>query len=148
MPAEVGQPAPDFSLYDTDRNVRTLQEFRGKTVVLAFFPGAFTGVCTTEACTLRDSIADFEGMNAQVLGISVDGPFAQKAWTDANSVNYPFLSDFNRQAANAYDVALPAWQGWKATRPVTAPSLSSTARAPSSTAGLPPPPSTSPITTP
>ena len=51
MPAEVGQPAPDFSLYDTDRNVRTLQEFRGKTVVLAFFPGAFTGVCTTEACT-------------------------------------------------------------------------------------------------
>ena len=111
MPAEVGQPAPDFSLYDTDRNVRTLQEFRGKTVVLAFFPGAFTGVCTTEACTLRDSIADFEGMNAQVLGVSVEGPFAQKAWTDANSVNYPFLSDFNRQAANAYDVALPGLAG-------------------------------------
>ena len=100
MPAEVGQPAPDFSLYDTDRNVRTLQEFRGKTVVLAFFPGAFTGVCTTEACALRDSLSDFEGMNAQVLGVSVDGPFAQKAWADANSVNYPFLSDFNRQAAN------------------------------------------------
>ena len=111
MPAEVGQPAPDFSLYDTDRNVRTLEEFRGKTVVLAFFPGAFTGVCTTEACALRDSVPDFDGMNAQVLGISVDGPFAQKAWTDANSVNYPFLSDFNRAAVNAYDVALPGLAG-------------------------------------
>ena len=111
MPAEVGQPAPDFSLYDTDRNVRTLQEFRGKTVVLAFFPGAFTGVCTTEACTLRDSISEFDGMNAQVLGITVDGPFAQKEWSTQNSVNYPFLSDFNRQAVNAYDVALPGLAG-------------------------------------
>ena len=111
MPAEVGQPAPDFSLYDTDRNVRTLQEFRGKTVVLAFFPGAFTGVCTTEACTLRDSIPEFDGMNAQVLGITVDGPFAQKEWTTQNSVNYPFLSDFNRAAVNAYDVALPGLAG-------------------------------------
>ncbi len=111
MPADVGQPAPDFSLYDTDRAVRTLQEFRGKTVVLAFFPGAFTGVCTTEACTLRDSIPEFDGMNAQVIGITVDGPFAQKEWTTQNSVNYPFLSDFNRQAVNAYDVALPGLAG-------------------------------------
>ena len=111
MPAAVGQPAPDFALYDTDRNVRTLQEFRGKTVILAFFPGAFTGVCTTEACALRDGLADFEGMNAQVLGVTVDGPFAQKAWADANSVNYPFLSDFNREAVNAYDVALPGLAG-------------------------------------
>ena len=111
MPAEVGQPAPDFSLYDTDRNVRTLAEFRGKTVVLAFFPGAFTGVCTTEACALRDSVADLNEMNAQVVGITVDPPFAQKAWADANSVNYPFLSDFNRQAVNAYGVALPNLAG-------------------------------------
>ena len=111
MPAAVGQPAPDFALYDTDRNVRTLQEFRGKTVILAFFPGAFTGVCTTEACALRDGLADFEGMNAQVIGVTVDGPFAQKAWADANSVNYPFLSDFNREAVNAYDVALPGLAG-------------------------------------
>ena len=111
MPAEVGQPAPDFSLYDTDRNVRTLAEFRGKTVVLAFFPGAFTGVCTTEACALRDSVADLNQMNAQVVGVTVDPPFAQKAWADANEVNYPFLSDFNRQAVNAYGVALPNLAG-------------------------------------
>ena len=107
MAAEVGSAAPEFSLYDTDRQVRTLGEFRGKTAVLAFFPGAFPGVCTAEACALRDSLGEFEGMNAQVQGISVDGPFAQKAWTDANGVNYPFLSDFNREAVNAYDVALP-----------------------------------------
>ena len=111
MPAEVGSAAPEFSLYDTDRNVRTLSEFRGKTVVLAFFPGAFTGVCTTEACTLRDSVADLNGLNAQVVGITVDPPFAQKAWSDANSVNYPFLSDFNREAVNAYGVALPNLAG-------------------------------------
>ena len=111
MPAEVGSAAPEFSLYDTDRNVRTLSEFRGKTVVLAFFPGAFTGVCTTEACTLRDSVADLNGLNAQVVGITVDPPFSQKAWSDANSVNYPFLSDFNREAVNAYGVALPNLAG-------------------------------------
>ena len=111
MAAEVGSAAPEFSLYDTDRNVRTLAEFRGKTVVLAFFPGAFTGVCTTEACALRDSLGEFEGMNAQVLGVSVDGPFAQKAWADGNNVNYPFLSDFNREAVNAYGVALPGLAG-------------------------------------
>ncbi len=111
MPATVGQPAPDFSLYDTDRNRRSLADYRGATLVLAFFPGAFTGVCTTEACTLRDGLADFQAMNAQVVGVTVDGPFAQKAWSDANSVNFPFLSDFERQATNAYDVALPNLAG-------------------------------------
>ena len=106
MAAEVGQAAPDFSLYDTDRQQRTLSEFRGKNVVLAFFPGAFTGVCTTEMCTLRDQISQYNSMNAQVIGITVDPPFAQKAWADQNNVNYPFLSDFNRQAVNEYGVAL------------------------------------------
>ena len=69
MPAEVGQQAPDFTLYDTDRKQRSLSEFKGKNVVLAFFPGAFTGVCTTEMCALRDRIDEFNSMNAQVLGI-------------------------------------------------------------------------------
>lgn len=111
MPAVVGQPAPDFSLHDTDRNVRTLEEFRGKTLVIAFFPGAFTGVCTTEACALRDAAAELNELNAQVVGVSVDPPFSQKAWADANGVNYPFLSDFNRVAVQAYDVALPNLAG-------------------------------------
>ena len=107
MAAEVGQAAPDFTLYDTERKRRSLSEFKGKNVVLAFFPGAFTGVCTTEACALRDQVDQFNSMNAQVVGITVDPPFSQKAWVDANNVNYPFLSDFNRQTVNDYDVALP-----------------------------------------
>lgn len=102
MAVEVGQPAPDFTLYDTDRKQRSLSEFKGKNVVLAFFPGAFTGVCTTEMCTLRDNIDQFNSMNAQVIGITVDPPFAQKAWTDQNKVNYPFLSDFGREVVNQY----------------------------------------------
>jgi peroxiredoxin len=102
MAVDVGQSAPDFTLYDTDRKQRSLSEFKGKNVVLAFFPGAFTGVCTTEMCALRDNIDQFNSMNAQVIGITVDPPFAQKAWTDQNKVNYPFLSDFSREVVNQY----------------------------------------------
>lgn len=107
MAVEVGQAAPDFSLYDTERQKRSLGEFKGKNVVLAFFPGAFTGVCTTEMCTLRDRIDQYNSMNAQVIGITVDPPFSQKVWIDQNNVTYPFLSDFNREVVNLYDVALP-----------------------------------------
>ena len=107
MAVEVGQKAPEFSLYDQDRKERSLSEFKGKNVVLAFYPGAFTGTCTTEMCTLRDKADQFKSLNAQLLGISVDSPFAQKAWADANNLNFPILSDFNRQVVNQYDVALP-----------------------------------------
>ena len=106
MAVEVGQPAPEFSLFDTDRTRRALSDFRGQNVVLAFVPGAFTGGCTTEMCALRDQSDQFNSMNAQVLGISVDPPFSQKAWADANNLNFPMLSDFNREAVNQYDVAL------------------------------------------
>ena len=111
MAVEVGQTAPEFSLYDQDRKERSLDEFKGKNVVLAFYPGAFTGTCTTEMCALRDRIDQFNSLNAQVLGISVDPPFAQKAWADANNLNFPILSDFNRQVVNQYDVALPNLAG-------------------------------------
>lgn len=106
MTVEVGQPAPGFTLYDGDRNQRSLSDFKDKNVVLAFYPGAFTGVCTTEMCALRDRVDQFNSMDAQVLGISVDAPFAQKAWSDANNLNFPLLSDFTRQVVNEYDVAL------------------------------------------
>ena len=107
MAINIGDPAPGFTLYDQDRNERSLAEFKGKNVVLAFYPGAFTGVCTTEMCALRDQASQFNALNAQVLGISVDGPFAQKAWADDNNLNFPVLSDFNREVVNQYDVALP-----------------------------------------
>jgi len=103
MAVEIGKKAPDFKLYDTDRKERSLAEFTGKKVVLAFYPGAFTGVCTKELCNFRDSLAKFNGMNAQVVGISVDPPFSNKAFADQNKLNFPILSDFNRTAVKAYD---------------------------------------------
>ena len=106
MAVEVGQAAPEFSLYDADRNRQSLSDLKGKNVVLAFYPGAFTGVCTTEMCALRDQMDQFNSLNAQVLGISVDPPFSQKAWADANGLNFPLLSDYTHQVVNLYDVAL------------------------------------------
>ena len=111
MAAEVGQAAPEFNLYDSDRQQRKLSDFKGKNVVLAFYPGAFTGVCTTEMCTFRDRFDALNSMNAQVLGISVDTPFSQKAFSDANNLNFPLLSDFERKAINAYGVPLPNFAG-------------------------------------
>ena len=111
MAVEVGQAAPDFTLYDTDRNQRRLSEFKGKNVVLAFFPGAFTGACTNEMCTFRDQLDQFNSLNAQVIGITVDPPFAQAAWASQNNVNYPFLSDFNREVVNQYGLAFPNLAG-------------------------------------
>ena len=111
MAVEVGMAAPDFSLYDADRKATNLSDFRGKNVVLAFYPGAFTGVCTTEMCTFRDRMDGLNSLNAQVLGISVDGAFAQKAFSDQNNLNFPLLSDFQRETVTQYDLAIPNFAG-------------------------------------
>jgi len=111
MPVEIGQRVPDVALVSPDRKVVKLSEFLGKPTVLAFFPGAFTGVCTKEACTFRDSMARFAGVNGQVIGISVDSPFAQKAFADANRLNFTFLSDFNRHAVKAFGIEDPNFAG-------------------------------------
>ncbi len=111
MAITVGQSAPDFTLHETPQQQRSLSDYRGRNVVIAFFPGAFTGVCTTEMCALRDRIDQFSSMNAEVIGITVDPPFAQAAWKSANNVEYTFLSDYNREVVNAYDVALPGLAG-------------------------------------
>jgi glutaredoxin-dependent peroxiredoxin len=111
MAVEVGQPAPDFTLYDTDRQQRKLSEFKGKNVVLAFFPAAFSGVCTKEMCTFRDQTQQLNSMNAQVVGVSVDPQGAQKAFADQNNLQFPILSDFNREVTNQYGVAWPNFGG-------------------------------------
>ncbi len=111
MAAEVGQKAPEFNLFDQDKQERKLSDSKGKNVVLAFFPGAFTGVCTTEMCTFRDRFDTCNSMNAQVFGISVDAIFSQKAFSDANNLNFPLLSDYKREVVNAYGVALPNFAG-------------------------------------
>jgi peroxiredoxin len=103
MSVEIGKKAPDFKLYDTDRKERSLAEFAGKKVVLAFYPGAFTGVCTKELCNFRDSLSKFNNLNAQVIGISVDPPFSNKAFADQNKLSFPILSDFSRQTVKSFD---------------------------------------------
>jgi len=97
-----GSKAPEFTLFDTEKKPRTLSEFRGKNVVLAFFPGAFTGVCTKELCTFRDAMANFNNLNAQVVGISVDSPFANKAFAAQNNLQFPLLSDYSREVCKQY----------------------------------------------
>jgi peroxiredoxin len=102
MALKVSDKAPDFKLFDTERTERSLSEFLSKKTVVAFFPGAFTGVCTKELCAFRDSLTNFNSMNAQVVGISVDSPFANKAFASANQLTFPLLSDYTRTSAKSY----------------------------------------------
>jgi peroxiredoxin len=111
MAVTVGNKAPDFTLVDADRKPRSLKEFQGKNIVLAFFPGAFTGVCTKELCTFRDSMSRFNELNAQVLGISVDAPFANKAFATQNNLQFPLLSDYSRTALKAYGIVHEGFAG-------------------------------------
>jgi len=113
MPIKLGDNAPDFTLKDTDRNDRSLKEFLGKKIVLAFFPGAFTGVCTKEMCTFRDSLSNLSGLNAQIVAVSVDSPFSNKAFADANGLKFPVLSDYNRDAIKKYGIVHDGFAGLK-----------------------------------
>jgi peroxiredoxin len=111
MAVEVGQPAPDVQLVDYDRKAIKISDLRGKPTVLAFFPGAFTNTCTKEMCAFRDHLATFNTLNAQVVGISVDMPYSQKAFAEANGLNFPLLSDYNREAVRAFGVEDPNFAG-------------------------------------
>ncbi|MBI4548765.1 MAG: peroxiredoxin [Ignavibacteriae bacterium] len=102
MSLKVGDKALDFTLIDTERKERSLKEFLGKKTVLALFPGAFTGVCTKEMCTFRDSMSELNNMSAQVVAISVDSPFSNKAFAEANKLTFPVLSDYTRQIIKHY----------------------------------------------
>jgi peroxiredoxin len=112
MSVQVGQQAPQFSLHDTDRNVVNLADLKGKNVLLLFFPMAFTGVCTTELCNVRDNIALYNNANAQVLGISVDSPFTLAKFKAEQNLNFPLLSDFNKTASADYGAIYESFIGW------------------------------------
>jgi peroxiredoxin len=113
-PAEIGARAPDFTLMDEERRPVTLSAQLGSdTIVLAFFPGAFSGTCTKEMCVLRDSLSQFKGLGAKVFGISVDTFFVLKAWADQQHFGFPLLSDFNKEAIRLYDVVNPDMIGLK-----------------------------------
>ncbi len=113
MSVEIGRNPPDFQLPDQDRKQRTLRDFLGKKTVLAFFPGAFTSVCTKEMCTLRDSMAAFNGLNAQVVGIDVNDPFTNRAFADANNLQFPILSDYTRETVRKFNVFHEDFAGFK-----------------------------------
>ncbi|MGI0091519.1 MAG: peroxiredoxin [Nitrososphaerales archaeon] len=99
---EVGQNAPDVELVDSERKPAKISDYRGKPTVLLFYPGAFTGVCTKEMCNMRDNLSKYNQLGVSVVGISVDGPFANNAFKSANNINFPLLSDYNREAVKTY----------------------------------------------
>ena len=114
MSVDVGSKAPDFTLMDQDRQPVTLSSVvQSGPVVLAFFPAAFSSTCQSELCTLRDSIAMLGAEQAQVLGISTDTFFALKEFADQQQLNFPLLSDYNKEAIRRYDVVNPDMIGLK-----------------------------------
>ena len=104
MSLQVGQKAPDFKLVDTDKQEVTLSQFKGKNVILFFFPMAWTGVCTKEICTISEDYSSYEQMNAVPIGISVDTLFALKRYGEDYKFGVKLLSDFNKQAIQDYGV--------------------------------------------
>ncbi len=104
MAIHVGDKAPDFTLRSSDKTLVSLKNYRGQNVVLLFFPLAFTGVCTKELCLMRDSLSEYERLNAQLLAISVDSLFALDKWKQEQHFNFPLLSDFNKTVSKKYGV--------------------------------------------
>ena len=110
---KVGDKAPDFTLPDIDKKQRSLKEFLGQKIVLAFFVGAFTATCTKEMCEFRDSMARLTDLKAQVVGISINDPFSNKAFAEKNRLPFPVLSDYNREVVKRYGLELTDFAGLK-----------------------------------
>ena len=109
MKIEIGQQAPGFSLYDTTKNKISLSDFKGHTVLLLFFPQAFTRVCTKELCAVRDNIGVYNNADARVIGISVDSVFTLAKFKEDQGYNFPLLSDFNKEVSSAYGSLYDNW---------------------------------------
>ena len=109
MALEIGIAAPEFTLYDSEKNKISLNQYKGKSVLLLFFPQAFTGTCTAELCNMRDNIADYNTANAQVFGISVDSVFTLAKFKDDQKFNFPLLSDFNKEVSTVYQTIYDNW---------------------------------------
>jgi peroxiredoxin len=102
----VGNSAPEFELPDTDMQMRKLSKLRGTKTVLAFFPAAESPVCTSEMCKFRDSLAELQTIGATMIGISVDGPFANRIFSINRNLNFPLLSDYKREAISKYGIVM------------------------------------------
>ncbi|MCH8817905.1 MAG: peroxiredoxin [Chloroflexi bacterium] len=111
MPLETGTKAPAFSLKDSDRKDVSLSDYAGKTVVLSFYPAAFSGLCDDQACAFRDSLSELNNANAEVLGIAVDNFFVAKEFKTKHNLNFPILVDHTAATARAYDAVLENFAG-------------------------------------
>jgi peroxiredoxin len=107
----VGQKAPDFTAIDWDNKPFTLSSLKGRKVVLAFFPAVFSGVCDKEMCTFRDSLAELNKVNANVVGVSVDPRWSVKEFKTKYNLNFPLVSDWDRKVIKQYGVEWPNFGG-------------------------------------
>lgn len=105
----IGTVAPEFSLFDNAKKKVSLSEFRGKNVILLFFPQAFTSVCTEELCSVSDNMHHYEDLDAQIFGISVDSVFTLDKYHTDQQYNFPLLSDFNKEVSKAYSSLYDSW---------------------------------------
>jgi len=109
MSIQIGNKAPDFKLISSETKEVSLSSFKGKNVILHFFPAAFTGVCTTQLCTVRDAIHLYDNEKATVLAISVDLPFTLAKFKEDQNLNFTLLSDFNKEVSRAYAAIYEDW---------------------------------------
>jgi len=115
MPIKVGSKAPDFTLKSKNAtglvDIKLSENFGKKNTVLLFFPAAFTGVCTKEMCDISANIDQYSSLNAAVVAISVDTPFAQEAWAKQDKITLTLASDLNKEVTKSYDVLFPMLAG-------------------------------------
>jgi peroxiredoxin len=104
MALSVGTKAPDFKLFSSDKKEVSLADFKGKNLVIHFFPAAFTGVCTAQMCSSRDDLSLYNDLNASIVGVSVDMPFSLDVFKKQNDINFDLLSDFNKTFIKDYDM--------------------------------------------
>ena len=107
MSLNVGDPAPEFELADTELKMRTLDEFKGGKIVISFIVAASSPVCEAELCTFRDSYQEMNNLGVQVVAISNDGPFANKAFSEKHNFNFPLLADYTSKTIRDYDILMP-----------------------------------------
>jgi len=102
MTLSKGQQAPDFKLFSSDLKEISLEDYKGKKLIIHFFPMAFTGVCTTQLCAMRDTFGYYKDIDAEIVAISVDSPFTLAKFKEENQYQFPLLSDFNKEVSKAY----------------------------------------------
>ena len=109
MTLKIGDNAPMFTLPDSNKNMVSLESYKGKNVVLLFFPAAFTGVCTKEMAVCTNEFSFYQNMNAELLALSVDMPFSLAKFKELNNYSFPLLSDFNKETIAKYGVMYESW---------------------------------------